>query len=105
MRETVIHLHQAAPAKPAQGETCNGCGVCCALTTCPVARLRFLQVKGPCPALIWSATELRYRCNFLLRPAHYLSGLPRALEPLASRLFARWISAGSGCDCDATSHV
>jgi hypothetical protein len=26
-----LALHRDAPAKPAQGETCNGCGVCCAM--------------------------------------------------------------------------
>jgi len=97
----VIHLHRAAPAKPAEGAACNGCGVCCALETCPVARLRFLRIAGPCPALEWSAAESRYRCGLLLRPAHYVGALPRVAEGAARRLLARWISAGSGCDCAA----
>ncbi len=101
MHRDVIHLHRAAPAKPAAGAPCNGCGVCCALETCPVARLRFLQASGPCPALEWSAAESRYRCGLLLRPVHYVGVLPRIAEGPARRLLARWISAGSGCDCTA----
>lgn len=101
MTEEIIHLQRTAPAKPAEGETCNGCGVCCALETCPAGRLRFLQRHGPCPALEWSASESRYQCGLLMRPGHYLSWLPSAGEHLASRVFSRWIAAGKGCDCSA----
>jgi len=95
-----IHLQRAAPDKPAVGQPCNGCGVCCALETCPAGRLRFLRVSGPCPALEWSATERRYRCGLLTRPGHYLP-IPPTIEGFASRFLARWIAAGQGCDCDA----
>jgi hypothetical protein len=57
--EQTIHLHTTAPAKPPEGQVCNGCGVCCAQETCPAARLRFLQKKGPCPAMQWSDDQLR----------------------------------------------
>lgn len=98
MRHTVIELHADAPAKPPVDAPCNGCGVCCALETCPLGRLRFLQRRGPCPALRWSADEMRYHCGLLQAPAEHF---PAALAPLAARLTARWIAAGSGCDCDA----
>jgi len=101
VKDQIIHLHRAAPAKPAEGQACNGCGVCCALETCPAARLRFLQKTGPCPALEWSATETRYHCGLLSRPNHYLGWLPIASENIARRLFTRWIAAGKGCDCSA----
>lgn len=101
MHQQTIHLHAAAPAKPAEGQPCNGCGVCCALETCPAARLRFLRIKGPCPALEWAVTDKRYVCGLLTRPGHYLNWLPASGEALASRLFARWIAAGRGCDCSA----
>lgn len=100
-QQEVIHLHQAAPDKPDEGDVCNGCGVCCALETCPAARLLFLCKTGPCPALEWSAAQLRYRCGLLLSPGQYLGWLPQAAEKLASRLFARSIAAGKGCDCSA----
>ena len=101
MPAQVIHLHRDAPAKPAVGAPCNGCGICCALETCPAARLRFLQVRGPCPALEWSAAAGRYHCGLLTRPDHYLGWLPAAAASTARRLFSRWIAAGLGCDCDA----
>ncbi len=96
-----IHLQRAAPAKPAENQPCNGCGVCCALETCPIARLRFRQKAGPCPALTWSTTEKRYFCGLLTAPATHFPGLPRALENPARRLLRRWIAAGQGCDCSA----
>jgi len=102
VNEQIIHLHHGAPAKPAVGQSCNGCGVCCALETCPAARLRFLQKTGPCPALEWSAEQSCYRCGLLSRPAHYLDWLPKAGETIARRLLARWIAAGKGCDCTAS---
>lgn len=102
MKEQVIHLHRSAPAKPAEGVPCNGCGICCALETCPAGRLRFFQKTGPCPALEWSAPETRYHCGLLIRPGHYLGWLPNAAAEISRRLFSRWIAAGVGCDCSAS---
>ncbi|HLO63008.1 MAG TPA: hypothetical protein VK165_08585 [Azonexus sp.] len=99
--EQIVHLHREAPAKPAVGAACNGCGVCCALETCPAARLRFLQARGPCPALEWSPEDLCYRCGLLTHPGRYLAWLPAAAQPLTRRLMHRWIAAGQGCDCAA----
>ena len=95
----VIHLQRAAPAKPAPGDPCNGCGVCCAAETCPSTRLLYLRRKGPCPALAWKAEENRYRCGLLVDPAAHLRWLPRCLNETARRIVARGIAAGSGCDC------
>lgn len=92
MREITVELHREAPAKPAEGQPCNGCGVCCALETCPLGQLRFLRRRGPCPALTWSDEAGRYHCGLLL--AH-------SPDSLRGRLCARWIAAGSGCDCSA----
>ena len=99
--EQIVHLHREAPAKPAVGAACNGCGVCCALETCPAARLRFLQTRGPCPALEWSPDDRCYRCGLLAHPERYLAWLPVAAVPLVRHLMQRWIAAGKGCDCDA----
>jgi hypothetical protein len=95
-----IHLHRTAPDKPALGAPCNGCGICCALETCPAGRLRFWQAAGPCPALQWSDIERRYHCGLLLHPGLYLP-VPAALETFTARCMARWIAAGTGCDCTA----
>ena len=105
MSREIIQLHRAAPAKPLIGQPCNGCGVCCALETCPAARLRFLQKAGPCPALEWSDAAGRYLCGLLLDPGKYLPILPKKAEPLASAALSRWIAAGKGCDCSAEVDV
>jgi hypothetical protein len=96
-----IVLHAAAPAKPAGGAPCNGCGVCCALLPCPLSRFLLGHRAGACPALTWRGADERYVCGLAAAPAAHLRWLPRVLAPLASRLARRWISVGSGCDCDA----
>jgi hypothetical protein len=59
--------------------------VCCALETCPAARLRFLQKAGPCPALEWSAKENRYQpaacCPAQALPCRYLPNPCEAAIP------------------------
>jgi hypothetical protein len=92
MRPDVIHLHPAAPAKPAPGAACNGCGVCCAWRPCPLGMLASRRLHGPCSRLRWDGSARRYRCGLL------------APEPPGSRpawlqgLLRRWIAAGQGCD-------
>ena len=101
MPQRTILLHPEAPPKPAAGRPCNGCGVCCAAEPCPVGIVLFRRRRGPCPALEWLGGEARYRCRLLTAPAAQLRWLPVRLAPLARRLFARWIAAGSGCDSNA----
>jgi len=96
----IIEIHAAAPAKPALGQPCNGCGVCCVVEPCPVGVFVLLQFKGRCRALLWQAERGRYACGMVLRPSGYLRWLPAALDSWAGRLFARRIAAGVGCDAD-----
>ncbi|HRE17184.1 MAG TPA: hypothetical protein PLW86_08970 [Rhodocyclaceae bacterium] len=103
MKPQIIYLHPDAPAKPPTGATCNGCGVCCAMETCPSGLLLFRQRRGPCPALRWSPPAARYFCGLLLAPEDYLPWLPRWCRPLASRFFKRWIAAGIGCDSNVAA--
>ncbi|MFZ6675582.1 hypothetical protein [Undibacterium sp. Xuan67W] len=119
-----IWLHPAAPAKPAPGQACNGCGVCCAAEPCPVARIWLRQRHDACRALQWSDDHQRYRCGLLLSPAMYLrwmtylpSFLPsfvrsvaerlaqNFLQRLLQRLFRRWIALGIGCDSDVEVQI
>lgn len=93
-----VVLHRDAPEKPASGDACNGCGVCCAAETCPAGRLLF-RTRGACPALAWSAAERRYLCGLVAEPAAHLP-LAAVLARPAAALFRRWIAAGKGCDCD-----
>jgi len=95
----VIHIHHDAPAKPALGAPCNGCGVCCLAEPCPVGAIVSRRRHGACKALVWSDAERRYRCGLLVEgpgePAIWWRRWSRAMWQRWAR---RMISAGSGCD-------
>ncbi len=95
----VIRLHPAAPAKPAVGEPCNGCGVCCASEPCPLGVVASLRTTGACDALVWRDDEHRYRCGLIAQPAAHLPRVLRRAAPALATLAHRFIAAGSGCDC------
>lgn len=94
----IVFLHAAAPRKPAFGAPCNGCGVCCAASPCPVARVFLGQWRGACRALCWDGAAGRYRCGMLHAPAEHLRWLPAVAEGCFRRAVRRWIAAGAGCD-------
>ncbi|MBC3831738.1 hypothetical protein H8K33_09480 [Undibacterium amnicola] len=98
VQHEVIWLQSEAPLKPKAGQCCNGCGVCCAASPCPVSRLFLWQWRGSCRALEWHAQARQYRCGMLLRPAHYLSVLPVFLEPILRYWVRRSIAADVACD-------
>jgi hypothetical protein len=89
MSTRTIRIHAQAPAKPAWGAACNGCGVCCLAEPCPVGMVLSLRVRGRCRVLRWDDAGQRYRCGLM-------SG-----ATLQVRLAARWIGAGRGCDSSA----
>ena len=95
--QRVIQIHPAAPAKPAWGEPCNGCGVCCLAEPCPVGVLASRRRRGACAALEWVEPG-GYRCGVLLSAGRL--GGPRWVARAAQRLVRRLIAAGAGCDCD-----
>jgi len=96
-----VRLHADAPPKPALAAPCNGCGICCAVEPCPLARFALGVRAGVCPALEWDGANLRYSCGMARRPASYLGWLPARLDAWVARRCLRWIAAGHGCDCDA----
>lgn len=100
MAHPVIYLQALAPAKPAPGAPCNGCGVCCAWQPCPLGMLVSRRRHGACSALRWQAGERRYRCAVLAAPQALWPRLPARLQRLLQRLARRWIAAGVGCDSD-----
>ncbi len=96
MERRVILLQEQAPAKPAAGQPCNGCGVCCAAEPCPVGVLLSRRTRGACVALTWHGPSQTYRCGAIARASELR---PRWLATLMRRLSLRWIAAGEGCDC------
>lgn len=101
----VIQIHPAAPPKPAEGQPCNGCGVCCLSAPCPIGIVLSRRLQGACVALQWSAPERRYVCGMLTAPLQAVGWRGKAdglfatrLAGWLRRLSARWIAAGIGCD-------
>lgn len=99
--EQIIMLHTRAPVKPNQGESCNGCGACCASEPCPVSLAFLKQNHTPCLALEWHDEKTRYYCGMVIAPSNYLRWLPKRLNQIASKIFKRWIAADQSCDFGA----
>lgn len=104
----IIHIEPAAPAKPPEGQPCNGCGICCLSEPCPLGRWITRRATGACDALRWNKNAARYECGALTDPAALLltrwpapplSWLRWPLARMLARLAPRWIAAGQGCDC------
>lgn len=96
-----VALHPLAPDKPENGAPCNGCGVCCAIETCPVARVFLWQFSGKCQALEWQDDAARYRCGMAVTPDRHVGLIPRRWRERFGKFFASRIAAGTGCDCTA----
>ena len=94
----VLHIHPAAPAKPAVGEACNGCGVCCLSAPCPLGMVLSGRCTGACAAVRWDASQARYLCGAIRQPADVVSPHLRWAAPLLGRWAKRWVAAGIGCD-------
>jgi len=95
-----IHIQPLAPAKPAWGQPCNGCGVCCLAEPCPLGMLLSRRRRGACVALRWQAPPQRYVCGAVAEPATVWPRWSRWAQPVLVRLARRWIAAGVGCDAD-----
>ncbi len=52
-QEQVVFWHGDAPAQPAMGQPCNGCGLCCLAEPCPLGMLVSRRRHGACVALRW----------------------------------------------------
>ena len=89
-----------AITKPAYGQPCNGCGVCCIATPCLLATDMIGATEGRCPALEWE--DGRFWCG-LLRNAHkYLPGLEEKpwVDDHLRELILSSGAFGVGCDSD-----
>jgi hypothetical protein len=100
MGTQTLWLHRNAPAKPAPGAPCNGCGVCCASEPCPLGMLFSGRRRGRCRMLRFDAAAARYRCG-LLQGDTAAAGWRRWVRQALDGLVRRWIGAGQGCDSTA----
>lgn len=96
-RDQVVFWRAQAPAKPAFGAPCNGCGLCCLAEPCPMGMLISRRRKGACNALRWDEAAGQYRCGVLQEVSHS-QVWRRWLGRLRLALARRWIAAGVGCD-------
>jgi hypothetical protein len=100
MQQQVIQIHAGTPEKPAFGQSCNGCGVCCLAEPCPLGQVLSRRRTGTCDALEWNERQRRYFCGMAADPRRHLDWLPLRIVPLVKRLVLRWIASSKGCDCD-----
>jgi len=73
--------------KPAEGQPCNGCGLCCIREVCSIGvKIYGPQVQAPCPGL--HAQDGRYWCKVVLAERQ------AALPPIVATM----LDIGGGCD-------
>lgn len=86
--------------KPAFGEPCNGCGMCCTVEPCAIAKEFLHCITGPCVAL--ETDDNRTYCGMVRRPVFYLLGIdaPPAESGEIQSHVAGILRIGAGCDSD-----
>lgn len=98
--------------KPKFGQACNGCGYCCSVQPCLLARELLNCHVGPCVAL--EVQETRHGCGLVRNPLAYLfkAANPGVDVPLLdpapeseaahhlSGQIAATLGIGMGCDSD-----
>jgi hypothetical protein len=103
--QQVIYIQPQAPCKPAVGEACNGCGICCLSEPCPLGVLLSRSRFGPCKALVWVDAQQQYRCGALARGQASDGRMAGVFGRLRNQVIGRWIGAGDGCDCDLDANL
>ena len=88
-------------AKPAIGEACNFCGLCCRVRVCSTGSFALglvaelgARADGPCPAL--TQTGRGFECGLILRPTDWLKS-DRGVTTLREAV-KTLIGSGVGCD-------
>lgn len=95
---TVVWIQPGAPAKPALGAPCNGCGLCCLTEPCPLGVLVSRRRSGACIALRWSDHDQRYWCGMVANPGDVIGVSHPWLVSALVAVAKRSIAQGIGCD-------
>jgi len=80
--------------KPAFGDPCNSCGLCCLSGQCPISLGAFGE-QAVCPALRPDGEQMR--CGLMLEPAVYL-GTPAWSDGPLREAIKLMLASGVGCD-------
>lgn len=83
------------PAKPAYGQPCNGCGMCCIAVQCPISIALFGD-SDVCPALTEAGNALA--CGLMIDTGAYVPDMTRWGGKVLTEAFALMIGSGIGCD-------
>lgn len=88
--------------KPAHGQPCNRCGLCCRSSLCQLAMHVFHKnawappLPGPCPALEHDDDEGSH-CGLIADPQKYVKGLSQADAAVRSTAAKLILGEGLGC--------
>lgn len=100
--EMTMPIAQNELPKPAYGQPCNGCGLCCKAIPCPIAEQLLGVSEGSCPALEWD--DGRYWCG-LIRNAHkHILSLNKKpwVDPVLREMILSSGAFGKACDSSDT---
>lgn len=99
MSRLAIAPRSVVERKPAHGQPCTHCGLCCLMTVCSLGRVVLGQAEGPCPALDFDADK-KSSCGLIANPMAFapLHTIAHGVENMTA---AAKVILGSGDGCDA----
>lgn len=94
-KPTSVPLFEMRERKPAFGDACNGCGLCCTVKPCALSVEYLGSEIGPCAALEWE--DGRAWCGLIRNASRYI-GTPAFGDRYVGALVGEALGVGKGCD-------
>ena len=91
------------PIKPAFGDPCNRCGVCCLASQCCVSTARFGKV-AICPALELDGNG-KYTCGLMVNAEKYVPSRVSMFGKATMELYMKIIMGDGSCSCKANGEI